>query len=89
MDNTETFDITIKLTKKQFHVVSETARQQHRTNAELAALWLHDGFDSYRYSVEYYVKKLEEDKVPEKGEYQSYSLEEQDEIFKNLVFQQR
>lgn len=80
--------VTIKLTPQQFYILAMIAEDQHRTIEELAAMLMFDGFMGFRYVVDYYVRKREEDKKTNK-EIEGYTHEEQDEIFKLLVFQQR
>jgi arginine repressor len=85
MDNT----LTIKFNDSQYHFLSELAKDQYRTPEELVALLIAEGFNFYRETVDFCIKKLETDRDPEGKEFQWYELEDQKTLFKNLVFQQR
>jgi len=70
------YAISIKLTKKQYHLIKEMAQYEYRTIGNTIAMLAAVGFKLYIEERDIYVKRMECDRDPENGEYQYYRNQE-------------
>lgn len=82
------YAISIKLTKKQYHLIKEMAHSEYRTIGNTVAMLAATGFKWYIEERDIYVKRMECDRDPEKGEYQYYTDQELKDTIDTMPFNQ-
>lgn len=82
------YAISIKLTEKQYHVFKEIGRTEYRTIGNAITMLIAFGLDIYLVDHRVAVRKAEQDREPDEGEYQYYSDKELNEIISTLPLNQ-
>lgn len=80
------YAISIKLTEKQFHVIKEMARGEYRTIGNTLAMLAATGFSFYIQDNGVYIKKRDEDRSPDKDDFQYYKDDELVQVFDSIPF---
>ena len=82
------YAISIKLTEKQYHLIKEMAKGEYRTMGNTLAMLAASGFHWYIQDHEVCVKRVEQDRDSEQGEYQWYRDPEMIEIMETMPLNQ-
>lgn len=82
------YAISIKLTEKQYHLIKEMAHSEYRTIGNTVAMLAATGFKWYIEERDIYVKRMEHDRDPGKGEYQYYTDQEMKDTIDTMPFNQ-
>ena len=80
------YAISIKLTEKQYHLMKEMAHSEYRTMGNTVAMLVTTGFKYYIEEHDIFVKQMECDRDPEKGEYQYYNDQELKDTIDTMPF---
>jgi len=82
------YAISIKLTEKQYHMIREMAHSEYQTIGNTMAMLAATGFKMYIEERDVYVKRMQSDRDPEKGEYQYYTDQELKDSLDTMPFNQ-